>query len=134
MTTATEECYVYYKIANITNNGYELYYKEPIDINMHKATVMNAKYNYFYKSPYYDTTRNLGTFKCVSKRSSNCRYDDYDYDVFEFSEYDHLACSEKENLYCMGIPETGKNMILIDGLLSQGYPVYYQKNDYNVIY
>ena len=118
--------YVYHQIANITNNGYNLYYKEPIDISMHKATVMNAKYNYFYKSPHNEEVLKLGTFKGLSKRSSNCRYDDYDYDVFEFSECDHLACSEKEkeNLYCMGIPETGENMVLLDGMLSQGYQVY----------
>ena len=121
--------YVYHQIANITYNGYDLYYKEPIDISMHKATVMNAKYNYFYKSPYNEEVRSLGTFKGLSKRSSNCRYDDYDYDVFEFSECDYITCSEKEkeNLYCMGIPETGKNMVLLDGMLSQGYPVYYLK-------
>ena len=127
MTTATA-AWVFHKIANITNNGYELYYKEPIDVQMQKATVMNSKYNYFYKSPhkspYNEDVLNLGTFKGLSKRSSNCRYDDYDYDVFEFSEYDYIACSEKRNLYCVGIPETGENMVLLDGMLSQGYPVY----------
>lgn len=127
MTTATA-AWVFHKIANITNNGYELYYKEPIDVQMQKATVMNAKYNYFHKAPYHEGgVRNLGTFKGLSKRSSNCRYDDYDYDVFEFSEYDYIACSEKRNLYCVGIPETGENMVLLDGMLSQGYPVYYLK-------
>jgi hypothetical protein len=119
--------YVYHQISNITNNGCKIYYKEPIDIRMHKATVMNAKYNYFYKSPDNEEVRGLGTFKGLSKRGSNCRYDDYDYEVFEFSEYDYITCSEKEkeNLYCTGIPETGENMVLIDGILSQGYPVYY---------
>lgn len=51
-TQMAATAYVYHKIANIIKTGYELYYKEPIDIHMHKATVMNTKYNYFYKLPY----------------------------------------------------------------------------------
>ena len=126
---ATADDCVYHKIANIKHNGYDLYYQEPIDTNMRKATIMNAKYNYFYKSPYNDNIKTLGQFTQQSKRSSNARYNDYDYDVFEFTEYDYIACSEKENLYCMGIPESGKNMVRVEGMFYLEFPIYYMRSN-----
>ena len=125
---AIAETYVYHKIANITNNGCDLYYREPIDTSMQKATVMNGKYNYFYKSSNVNGVRALGKFKCLGWRRSDCRYDDYDYEVFEFMENDHVASSDKDNIYCMGIAETDKNMVPLAGMFSQGFPVYYKIN------
>lgn len=122
------DTYVYNKIANIKHNGYDLYYREPIDTQMRKATAMNAKYNYFYKSPYNDTIQTLGQFKGLSKRNSESRAYDYDFDVFEFTEYDYISCSEKNNLYCMGIPEEGASMVRIDSLFYLDSPIYYKKS------
>lgn len=121
--------YVYHKIANIKHNGSDLYYQEPINTTMQKATKMTAKYNYFYKSPYNDIVQTLGQFTQQSKRSSNARYNDYDYDVFEFTEYEYIACSDKENLYCMGIPESGENMVRVEGMFYLEFPIYYMRSN-----
>lgn len=118
--------FAYYKINNITQNGLELYYKKPIDIAIHKAIVMDSKHFYYFKSQYVTEYRALGQFNGLSKRSSNCRYNDYDYDVYEFTD-DYISCSEKDNIYCIGIPESGEKMVKINGMLYQEYQVYYQE-------
>jgi hypothetical protein len=115
--------FAYYKIDNITQNGFELFYKKPIDIAIHKATLMDSKHFYYFKSPYVTEYRPLGQFNTLNKRSSNCRYNDYDYDVYEFTD-DYISCSEKDNIYCIGIPESGEKMVEIKGMLYQEYQIY----------
>jgi len=115
--------FAYYKIDNITKNGSELYYKKPVDIVIHKASVMDSKHFYYYKSPYVKEYRPLGQFNRLNKRSSNCLYNDYDYDVYEFTE-DYISCEEKENIYCIGIPEKGENMVKMEGMFYQEYEIY----------
>ncbi len=120
--------YVYMKIDHIKYKGFDLYYRSEIDNKAHPATVFNDKYNYFYKSPYNnDAVKELGKFKGLSKRSSNFRYNDYDYDVYEF-ENDYISCDEKKYIYCTGIPESGENMKKIEGMeYLDLYAVYYNE-------
>ena len=118
--------YVYIQIENMSYNGCNLYYKKPINIEMHKAIEMSDKYFYYKKSSYSDSYIPLGKYKYKAVRSSNCRYDDYDYDVYEFTE-DYISCNEKGIIYCKGIPESSENMICFDNMYYQEYPIYYDK-------
>ena len=118
--------YVYTKISHLKYKGFDLFYKSEIDTKAQAATIFNDKYEYFYKSPYNaDPIKELGKFQRLSKRSSNLRYNDYDYAVYEFTN-DYISCDEKKNLYCTGIPESGENMIKVDQMLYLDlHPVYY---------
>ena len=108
--------YVYTKIPHIKHKGFDLYYRSEIDNKAHPATIFNDKYEYFYKSLYNDVIKPLGKFIRISKRFSNLRYNDYDYDVYEFTN-DYISCDEKKNIFCTGIPETGENMVKLDHML-----------------
>ena len=121
--------FVYIKIDNIKYNGYNLYYKKPIDETMTLASEFNDKYTYFYNDPNNNnnTLKPLGKFKCMSKKSSNSYWDDYDYEVYEFTEgYKYISISDKDNIYCQGIPENYEHMIEVKEMLYLVYPVYYE--------
>jgi hypothetical protein len=119
--------YVYMKINNLKYKGFDLYYRTEINTTAEQATVFNDKYEYFYKSLYSDTIKELGKFKVMSKRSSNLRYNDYDYDVYEFTN-DYISCDEKKNIYCRGIAETGDNMVQLEDMLYLDlHPIYYNQ-------
>jgi hypothetical protein len=59
------------------HNGYEVYYKKPININFHKATIFNDNYNYYYyissreedREEYSALYRPLGKFERMSKEN-----------------------------------------------------------------
>ena len=108
--------YVYTKIPHLKYKGFDLYYRSEIDNKAHPATVFNDKYEYFYKSPYNSEIKQLGKFKGISKRSSNLRYNDYDYDVYEFTN-DEIPISEEKNIYSRGIVECGEYMVKIEGMV-----------------
>jgi hypothetical protein len=120
--------FCYYKIDNITKNGNELYYKKPIILDMHKATIFNDKYIYYYKYPISLEINTLGTFKRISKCNSGCRYNDYDYDIYEFSDA-YISCDDKINIYCSGKSDSDENMVRIEDMFYEEYPIYlYNKN------
>jgi len=106
--------YVYNKIPYLKYKGFDLYYRSEIDNKAHPATVFNDKYEYFYKSPYKDEIKSLGKFKGISKRSSNLRYNDYDYDVYEFAK-EEVSLEESRNIFSRGIGECGENMVRLEG-------------------
>jgi hypothetical protein len=114
---------------NIKYKGYSLYYKKPIDESIYKASEFNGKYKYFYKDLNNKTTtlKPLGKFKIMSKRSSNCRWNDYDYDVYEFTN-DYIDVSDKDNIYCQGISESEENMTLVKDMDYLGFPIYHINN------
>jgi hypothetical protein len=115
------------KINNLKYKGFDLYYRTEINTTAEQATVFNDKYEYFYKSLYSDTVKELGKFKVMSKRSSNFRYNDYDYDVYEFTN-DYISCDEKKNIYCRGIAEKGDNMVQLEDMLYLDlHPIYYNQ-------
>ena len=117
-------CYTFIKINDMKHNGNELFYMKPINVTLQPATEFNACYNYFYKSPHSTEIKPLGTFLQYSKRSSMRREDDYDYDVFEFTN-DYVSCSEKAHLYCIGIPVSMENMMPLANMVYNDYPIYY---------
>ena len=118
--------YVYTKIDHLKYKGFDLYYRSEIDNKAHPATVFNDNYEYFYKSPYKDEIKPLGKFKGHSKRSSNLRYNDYDYNVYEFVN-DYISCDEKKYIFCVCIQESGENMIQLENQkYIDVYEVYYK--------
>lgn len=124
--------FAYYLIDHIKYNGYDMYYKKPIDTTRQKAKgVFDDKHIYYYKSPYHaeEPMKKLGKFTGKSKRSSTTRAYDYDYDVYEFTEVDHISCSEIDNIYREGIPETNDSRMIriIDIDWYNEYPVYYEE-------
>ena len=119
--------YVYNKIDHLKYKGFDLYYRSEIDHKAHPATVFNDKYEYFYKSPYKDEIKPLGKFKGISKRSSNLRYDDYDYDVYEFAK-EEVSLEEKGKIYSRGIGECGENMVRLEGMVYLDMEWVYYRN------
>ena len=61
--------YVYINIEKMTFNGCNLYYKKPIDIEMHKAVEMSDKYFYYKKTSFSDLYIPLGKYKYKTVRS-----------------------------------------------------------------
>ena len=128
--------FIFVKIDNITQNGFEVYYKKPINTYFHKATVFNDNYKYYYNfrtfdeedpqsEDYTNLYRPIGKFKGMSKVNLVCPYSDIDYDVYVF-EKDKIFCNKKDLIYCCGIPDSDENMILIEDKLYQDYPMYYK--------
>jgi hypothetical protein len=117
--------YFYKKIDNIKIGGFYYFYRVPIDANMCQATEFNEHFRYYYKCTGIDSQKIqvLGTFIRNSKRNSGRREDDYDYDVYEFSD-NFIPCSEKCNIYCVGIPESNDDMIPVINTFYGDFPVY----------
>jgi hypothetical protein len=117
--------FIFVKIDNITHNDCEVYYKKPININFHEATVFNDNYYYYYYLSSYEPDREdyttlyrpLGKFEQMSKVNLDNVY------VFE---KDKIFCNEKHFIYCRGIPDSPENMVLIEDKLYQDYPMYYK--------
>jgi hypothetical protein len=107
--------FVYCKIENIKYNDYNLYYKKPIVDTIALAEEFNDKYTYFFKCPITDKLHPLGKFKYRN---------DFDSEVYEFTE-GFITLSERDYIYCKGIPESGENMILVEGMFNLEFPVYY---------
>jgi hypothetical protein len=116
----------YIKINNIKHKGFELYYKKKIDNTMTKATIFDNNYKYFYKLPDSIVVRSLGYFKYIGKKSSESRYYDFDYDIYQFDE-DFVLCSKKDNIFCIEQPMHYENMVLMEDMFYFEYPVYYKK-------
>jgi len=116
----------YIKIDNIKYKGFELYYKKELDNIMTKATIFNSNYKYFYISPDSIVVKPLGYFKHIGKKSSNCRYNDFDYDIYQFDE-DFVLCSKKDYIFSIEQPIYYENMVLIENMFHLDYPVYYRK-------
>jgi len=119
--------YIYTKIPHLKYKGFDLYYRSEIDNKAHQATVFNDKYEYFYKSPYKDEIKPLGKFKGLSKRSSNLRYNDYDYEVYIF-EKEEVSLEDKINIFSRGIVECGENMVRLEGMVYLDMDGVYYRN------
>ena len=116
--------FVYYQIKDMKHEGYNIYYKTPVNAGIHKATVFDDKYTYYVRSTLSNNMRPLGKFKYYSKRSSMQRWNDYDYEVIEFTN-DYVDLDERNHVFCEVIPESGEHMIHVESLLYKGYEVYY---------
>lgn len=116
--------YNYIKI-DMTYNGYPAYYKQPTSDVMLKATKFNEKYIYYMVTE--KGKKCLGKFKKITTHNSNRRDDDYDYNVYEFTDGDVFP-EDSNNIYCALISEdSGDNMIEIKNTKYKTYPVYYKK-------
>ena len=112
--------YVYYK-TDFKYQGFEVYYRKSIDTRMQEANnIFDDKHIYYYKSDFTGKPKLLGKYKGQTVRSSNMRWNDYDYDVYEFvndkGDIEDVICREYNYIYCIAIPESSENMKIIDGL------------------
>ena len=106
---------------------YELYYEKPVnDIRLQKATEFNDKHIYWLMTESGRHSK-LGNFNRLATYHSGRREDDYDYDVYEFTEGDVLAENSKY-IYSVHIADsenTKKNMQPLKHMKYLSYPVYY---------
>jgi predicted metalloendopeptidase len=124
MTDHTKMFYTYIKI-DMTYKGFPVYYKQPNLDTMFKARKYNEKYIYYMVNE--KGTKCLGKFKKTSKHNSNRRDDDYDYNVYEFTEGEILA-EDMNTIYCSLISEESpENMIEINNTKYKTYSVYYKQ-------
>ena len=114
----------YIKIDNLKYKGFDLYYKKEIDNIMSKALFFNDNYNYFYKESNSALVKPLGYYKGIINKSTDCRYYDIDYYVYNFSEGEVIS-NEKSNIYSIEIAKQYDNMILIENMLYENHDVYY---------
>lgn len=117
--------FIYLKTDNIRYKGKEVYYRKPINTELHKATEYNENYEYYYKGV-NEKLVVLGKFVTLRKYRSDSYFDDCDYPIIVF-DTDFVYETKKENIYCKGIPDSDENRILIEDMEYEGFPVYYQK-------
>jgi len=119
---------IYVKIETISYKGKEVFYRKPINIEIHLVTEFSKNYEYFYKEkeevdvePKY-----LGKFIEFGMYGGNPYWDNYDYPIIKF-EKDNVFENKKQYIYGRGIPDSFENMFIIEDLEHDGFPVYYKK-------
>lgn len=118
---------IYVNIENMSYKGKEVFYKKPINTELHKAVEYNHHYEYYYKETETDENpRFLGKFQVFRKYRSSSYFDDYDYPIIVF-EKDNIFEDKKDKIYCKGIPDSDNNKIAIKYMTYEGFPLYYQK-------
>ena len=123
--------YHYTKIDDLIFNGLELYFGTPLTTAFSRATTFSQKYLYYQlRHNKTDITYvGLGTFVNMSRRSSGCPYDEYDYNVYEFT-LKNIKCKQNgqpDNIYFIGIPDSNENMYQVDSMFYKGLPVFFFK-------
>lgn len=118
--------FVYYPIKDMKHNGVDVYYRIPINRGIHKATVFDDKYTYYYKSRFSNNMRPIGKFKYYTKRSSVTQWNDVDCEMMIEFTGEYINLDELENIYSEIIPEVRDNMLLLENSFYKGYPVYYE--------
>jgi hypothetical protein len=117
---------IYIKMDKMYFQGYEMYYRKPINTELHPAMEILKNYEYYYKENEEQELKFLGKFiECRMYRSSSY-FDEYDYPIIVF-EKDNVFENKKKFIYCKGIPDIDENKILIEDMLFEGLPIYYQK-------
>jgi len=117
---------IFIKIDKMYFQGYEIYYRKPINTELHAAMEISKNYEYYYKENEEEQPKYLGKFiECRMYRSSSY-FDEYDYPIIVF-EKDNVFENKKKFLYCKGIPDTDENKILMEDMVYEGLPIYYQK-------
>ena len=124
-----------YKKTDFTYKGYPVYYRKLIDISLRKINRPNDfddKHNYYYISPYSKQQTFLGKYIGTSMRTTNIRSADYDYHVYEFindkNENSNISIYEHNNIYCIGIPDSSENMIIIADMFYNEYQCFMNMN------
>ena len=121
---------IFIKVETLRYKGNVVYYRKPILVHMHKATEFNDKYHYYYRekngeNEVFPTHESIGKFVEFSKHWSGNPFDDRDYPVLVF-ENKTLFDNKINHIYCMGIPDSDENMILVEDMMYEGFPVYYK--------
>lgn len=123
--------YHYFKIDDLILNDKELYFGTLLTTVFSHATTFSQKYLY-YQLRHHKTDIayvGLGTFVNMSRRSSGSQYDEYDYNVYEFT-LENIKCKQNgqpDNIYFIGIPDSNENMCQVDSMFYKGLPVFLKK-------
>ena len=119
--------YIYTPVETIYYKGKEVFYKQPINTELHKATKYTNNYEYYYKNTEIDENpKYLGKFRSFGKYRSDSYFDDRDYTVIEF-EKDIVFENKIDNIYCKGILDSDENMGIIEDITYDIYPIYYKR-------
>ena len=127
--------YHYTLINNLIFNESQLYFRTPLTREFTRATTFSDKYVYYHSPSYIDNNpasdiKPLGKFVQISRRSSGCPYDDYDYSVYEF-ELGTVDCGTDGqtdgHIYLSGIPDSNDGMVSVDSMFYNGWPVFFLK-------
>jgi hypothetical protein len=118
---------IYIKIDFITYKRKEVFYKKPINTELHKATEYTNNYEYYVKETESDENpKYLGKFIEFSMYRGSSYYDDCNYPIIVF-EKGNVFENKKENIYCKGIPNSCENLDLIEDMYYDDFPLYYKK-------
>ena len=116
---------IYVKIETMSYQGKEVFYKKPINTELHAATEFSNNYEYYYKEN-EEEPKYLGKFEGNGMYGGNPYWDDYDYPIIKF-ENKNVFENKKIYIYCKGIPDSDENMVIMVDIEYDGFPVYYQK-------
>lgn len=117
---------IYVKIENMSYKGNEVFYRKPINTELHIATEFSKNYEYYYKEETDVEPKYLGNFEGKGMYGGNPYWDNYDYPILKF-EKENIFDNKTKFIYCKGIPDSDENRILIENMIYEGFPVYYQK-------
>jgi hypothetical protein len=78
--------FIYLKTNHFNYKGKEVFYKKPINTELHKATEYNEYYEYYYKTSETNKLVLLGNFTEIRKHSNNSYFDDSDYPILVFEK------------------------------------------------
>jgi len=115
---------IYIQIDNMSYQRKKVFYKKPINTQLHKATEYTNNYEYYLKQT-DENYKYLGKFIEFTMYHSSSYYDDNNYPIIAF-EKENVFENKKENIYCKGIPNS-ENFILIEDMCYGEFPLYYQK-------
>lgn len=117
---------IYVKIETMRYKGQKVFYRKPINTELHIATEFSKNYEYYYKEETDETPKYLGKFEGKGMYGGNPYWDDYDYPIIKF-EKENIFDNKTKFIYCKGIPDSDENMVLIEDMAYDELPVYYQK-------
>ena len=117
---------IYVKIETMSYKRKEVFYRKPINTELHIATEFSKNYEYYYKEETDVEPKYLGKFEGNRMYRGSFHFDDYDYPVLIF-EKENIFDNKTKFIYCKGITDTDENMVLIEDMEYDGFPVYYRK-------
>jgi hypothetical protein len=125
--------FVYKRVENIKYKGFSVFYKEPINTEMHNVKEFSNKYQYFYKEKEEDYI-SLGKFLNYSRFNCGNPFDDRDYKTFVFEKNKQIFEDKIKNIYCCGIEESDEDMYLIEDMKYTCIEVLKSESEYPMYY
>jgi hypothetical protein len=117
---------IYVKIETMSYKTKQVFYRKPINTELHLATEFSRNYEYYYKEETDVEPKYLGKFEGKGMYGGNPYWDNYDYPIIKF-EKENIFDNKTEFIYCKGIPDSNDNMCIIEDMEYEEFPVYYQK-------